>query len=316
MNVLSALLLQVEALRKDEAESALRSSRDSKLNSSGGSRPDYRLSVSFLVNPSEQSTADKINDHFPSSECQVVSVGNKRKACTSESAVNKDKTNVPCAVKKLKTESEAEQTPGCPQLLAFPPGHIDDQQHTQLVLKLWNKQQQVQKIQYLYKKKLEDNIARAKAKRHRREKVGPKSIPNSNSNSAAETIPSPSSKRIVSPQIILSLVAEWVQESRKIQFPPVNDKRRRKISLQQAYVLEKLFALEPFPTLEVKRCVATSMNMCERSITVWFQNKRARLKRLEEASPEKQEKEEITFHNLTVGNDGKLEVVMMPEFRV
>ncbi len=311
MNVLSALLLQVEALRKDEAESALRSSRDSKLNSSGGSRPDYRLSVSFLVNPSEQLPA-KINDHFPASECQVVSVGNKRKACTSESA-----TNVPGVVKKLKTESEAEQTPGCPQLLALPPGHIDDQQHTQLVLKLWNKQQQVQKIQYLYKKKLEDNIARAKAKRQRREKVGPKSIPNANnSNSAAETIPSPSSKRIVSPQIILSLVAEWVQESRKIQFPPVNDKRRRKISLQQAYVLEKLFALEPFPTLEVKKCVATSMNMCERSITVWFQNKRARLKRLEEASPEKQEKEEITFHNLTVGNDGKLEVMLMPEFRV
>ncbi len=252
---------------------------------------DIRLSVSFLINSSPASIIT------PSSASLETSGKRKASATTEHTSRNINRGSLLPQSKKLKCET-GEPSQRC----ALVPLQ---EHHTELVLRLWHKQREAQRIQYLHKKKLEEDIAKAK-----QTKLGPQTIPNTHEVNE-DTIPCP--PRIDSPQGLVSLVNEWIRETSMIEFPLVIDKRRRKISVEQAHVLEKFFALAPFPTLEAKICVANCLGISERSIAVWFQNKRARIKKLERNYPKRRKaREEMTFHNLTVGDDGKLEV--MPHF--
>ncbi len=266
------------------------------------SRVDKRLSVSFLLN----SGGDINHNHSPE-------VGQKRKNCNfSDTQAHYGSDNDDdLALKKQKIEFQQLQDHHQQHM----PSAHDQQQHAQLVLKLWHRQQQVQKIQYLYKKKQEKQMARAKQVQERDATKKPACTAPSKANTVSLVNDQITEGTAETPQALEAMVEEWIQEANRIRFNPgKEDKRRKKIAPHQVYVLDKLFAQEPFPSLEMKKLLAKSLGMCERSITVWFQNKRARLKRMEDNEKKGAKKEEITFHNLTVGNDGKLE--MMPEFRV
>jgi hypothetical protein len=106
---------------------------------------------------------------------------------------------------------------------------------------------------------------------------------------------------------------------------PTDDKckRRHRVPPGHLQVLEEVFAAEPFPHAEAKDVLARRLGMTKRSITIWFQNKRARLKRSdnETSSPIKKNKSSpsfgtksdgIVFHQLTVDTTGHLTII--PEF--
>lgn len=64
-----------------------------------------------------------------------------------------------------------------------------------------------------------------------------------------------------------------------------SQEKRRRATPQQLKLLEEVFALDPFPSREAKQLLAKRLGMDTRSITVWFQNKRARLKKFGEKNP-------------------------------
>lgn len=60
--------------------------------------------------------------------------------------------------------------------------------------------------------------------------------------------------------------------------------KRKRATPQQLKLLEEVFAVDPFPAREAKQLLAQKLGMSIRSITIWFQNKRARLKKFAEKS--------------------------------
>lgn len=61
-------------------------------------------------------------------------------------------------------------------------------------------------------------------------------------------------------------------------YNPFEVKHRRRTSKYQYRVLERAFLSDPKPTAEVRAALAAELNMTTRSIQVWFQNRRAKLK--------------------------------------
>lgn len=232
---------------------------------------------------------------------------------------------------------------------------LDPQQHTELVLKVWNRQQQVLKLQQLQQKKQELKAQRLQQRLQRKGhgKAVVESTPGSpptSSSTASPSSPTPasppsstSSADVVSAALptldeILNGADAQVDEASDEDWSNNNSnsnmkkktnsssggadakKPRRRITAQQVAVLEQVFAVEPFPGPSTKKVIAKKLGMQERSITIWFQNKRARLKRIEGGHGDNNNggsnegeggRREVTFHNLAVGFDGKLD--MLPE---
>lgn len=61
-------------------------------------------------------------------------------------------------------------------------------------------------------------------------------------------------------------------------YNPFEVKHRRRTSKSQFRVLERVFIENPKPTAEVRAALAQELNMTTRSIQVWFQNRRAKMK--------------------------------------
>jgi len=84
-----------------------------------------------------------------------------------------------------------------------------------------------------------------------------------------------------------------------------NPKKRKRASPQQVALLENIFTVEPLPNTATKQRISQELGMTPRRVTIWFQNKRARLKKT--GGKEKPKKDPFTFHHLSVGSeDGKL----------
>merc|ERR1719440_1708482 len=101
----------------------------------------------------------------------------------------------------------------------------------------------------------------------RAERVDSQSPPASPSNSwsSTETLPAPA------PQQPL---AEEGAEA------PAGRPKRCKISREQLAVLIKSFEEEPLPNFDQRQAMAKALGMTPRSVQIWFQNRRQRLKPL------------------------------------
>eukprot|EP01130_Rhizamoeba_saxonica_P013559 TRINITY_DN579_c0_g1_i1.p1 TRINITY_DN579_c0_g1~~TRINITY_DN579_c0_g1_i1.p1 ORF type:complete len:170 (-),score=37.51 TRINITY_DN579_c0_g1_i1:60-569(-) len=60
----------------------------------------------------------------------------------------------------------------------------------------------------------------------------------------------------------------------------VSKKKRYRTSNEQRIVLEETFKTEKLPNIELREALAKQLNMTPRRIQIWFQNKRAKEKRL------------------------------------
>jgi hypothetical protein len=58
-----------------------------------------------------------------------------------------------------------------------------------------------------------------------------------------------------------------------------HQEKRKRATPQQLQLLEETFSFAPFPGVEEKQLLAQRLGMSVRSVTIWFQNKRARLKK-------------------------------------
>ena len=103
------------------------------------------------------------------------------------------------------------------------------------------------------------------------ERLAPPASP-SNSWSSAETMPAPSQEQLSS-----SAGDEPSAPARP---------KRCKISREQLDVLVKSFEEEPLPNFDQRQAMAKHLGMTPRSVQIWFQNRRQRLKPTPKAAPE------------------------------
>jgi Tfp pilus assembly protein FimV len=211
--------------------------------------------------------------------------------------------------------------------------NVDVQQHTQQLLKQWHRQRQVQKMLYLQQKK------------HKKQQQQPHVLAPEQTTTTATTmippVPTFTSAAVGQPsalsaETLMALIDELLRrhvgssdaprpcaespQDKKEKAQP-GSKRRHRVPPEHLQVLEEVFAAEPFPHAEAKNELALRLGMTKRSITIWFQNKRARLKRNDEEmspsssssarSPAKSDTG-IVFHQLTVDTSGQLAII--PEF--
>ena len=102
------------------------------------------------------------------------------------------------------------------------------------------------------------------------ERLAPPASP-SNSWSSAETAPAPTQELLVSAGDEPSAPAR---------------PKRCKISREQLDVLVKSFEEEPLPNFDQRQAMAKHLGMTPRSVQIWFQNRRQRLKPTPKAAPE------------------------------
>ncbi|RKP25225.1 homeobox domain-containing protein, partial [Syncephalis pseudoplumigaleata] len=58
--------------------------------------------------------------------------------------------------------------------------------------------------------------------------------------------------------------------------PSVHSKKRNRINAGQLMVLEKAFSSSPSPSSQMRTMIAHQCRMSERSVQIWFQNRRAK----------------------------------------
>ncbi|KAI8050551.1 homeobox domain-containing protein, partial [Syncephalis plumigaleata] len=58
--------------------------------------------------------------------------------------------------------------------------------------------------------------------------------------------------------------------------PSVSSKKRNRINAGQLMVLEKAFTDSPSPSSKMRTMIANQCQMTERSVQIWFQNRRAK----------------------------------------
>ncbi|BFZ59543.1 hypothetical protein YB2330_000554 [Saitoella coloradoensis] len=75
------------------------------------------------------------------------------------------------------------------------------------------------------------------------------------------------------------------------------NKKRQRATPEQLAVLEETFAVNPSPTSKIREAVAAKINMTERSVQIWFQNRRAKVKLLQKKSEDHDSDEEIDETN-------------------
>ncbi|OLL25154.1 Homeobox protein HOY1, partial [Neolecta irregularis DAH-3] len=64
------------------------------------------------------------------------------------------------------------------------------------------------------------------------------------------------------------------------------NKKRQRATLEQLSVLEETFAVNPTPNSKVRQALAQTIQMTERSVQIWFQNRRAKMKLLQRRGAE------------------------------
>jgi hypothetical protein len=67
-------------------------------------------------------------------------------------------------------------------------------------------------------------------------------------------------------------------------------KRRRRLAPEETRILNQVFDKNPKPSSQVRAQLAQQLNMTSRAVQIWFQNRRAKLKR---------DTAEMTFHDLS-----------------
>lgn len=94
-----------------------------------------------------------------------------------------------------------------------------------------------------------------------------------------------------------------------------NKVRRNRAKGETLNILKRQFNLKPNPTPQERRQIAKLVNMNEKSVTIWFQNKRAKIKRNNRQKSIEQEQENKMYSNnnnnidnnnvMTVSNESK-----------
>ncbi|KAI5185095.1 hypothetical protein NEHOM01_0600 [Nematocida homosporus] len=74
-------------------------------------------------------------------------------------------------------------------------------------------------------------------------------------------------------------------EFKNTYYNPFHVKPRKRTSKEQLEVLEKTFATNIKPDAALRKALADKLGMTPRSVQVWFQNKRAKVKNERQASP-------------------------------
>lgn len=67
-----------------------------------------------------------------------------------------------------------------------------------------------------------------------------------------------------------------------INYNPFEVRKRKKTSNEQLNILEEAFEADNNPSLEVRKHLASELGMTQRAVTVWFQNRRAKLRTKQE----------------------------------
>ncbi|PHZ14241.1 Homeodomain-like protein, partial [Rhizopus microsporus ATCC 52813] len=68
------------------------------------------------------------------------------------------------------------------------------------------------------------------------------------------------------------------QYLKQIKSSRLTKKKRARATPDQVSVLEGVFAINISPNSKLRRQLAEQLNMNERSVQIWFQNKRAKIK--------------------------------------
>lgn len=88
-------------------------------------------------------------------------------------------------------------------------------------------------------------------------------------------------------------------------------KKRKRVNAQQLAVLEDYFAVDPMPNTLVKLKLAETLGMSPKRVQIWFQNKRARLKKGEQKKLQELQQRHaasrlLTYHNLRIDDNGHI----------
>jgi hypothetical protein len=88
-------------------------------------------------------------------------------------------------------------------------------------------------------------------------------------------------------------------------------KKRKRVNAQQLAVLEEYFAVDPMPNTLVKLKLAETLGMSPKRVQIWFQNKRARLKKGEQKKLQELQQRHaashlLTYHNLRIDDNGHI----------
>jgi uncharacterized membrane protein YgcG len=91
-------------------------------------------------------------------------------------------------------------------------------------------------------------------------------------------------------------------------------KKRKRVNAQQLAVLEECFAVDPMPNTLAKLKLAETLGMSPKRVQIWFQNKRARLKKGEQKKLQDALQQQtnharprlLTYHNLRIDDSGHI----------
>ncbi len=251
--------------------------------SNGCSHEDRRLSVAFLLNPDQSAIPSpaassqcgakrKIGEALAQQNTTILDGSCKKKrnhqSCTDPRQEQIENESHSCLSGNDGSDTAHTQLAihnnlsTSSQLHTQMQRQLNAQQHTQLVLKQWNKQQQIQKLKYLQQKKQTQDR------------------PTTINTAVLHSISALSTH--TQPKLLMPLIETLLQNanvvppcqsnaSSKINGNRKNEKRRKRITPEQLYVLEQVFALEPFPSPKIKELLSQKLSMSERSVTIWFQ---------------------------------------------
>lgn len=94
-------------------------------------------------------------------------------------------------------------------------------------------------------------------------------------------------------------------EFKNTYYNPFHVKPRKRTTKEQLEVLEKTFETNIKPDAALRKALATKLKMTPRSVQVWFQNKRAKVKNMKPL--EKKEAKEIELESLLIKKENKKE---------
>jgi hypothetical protein len=83
------------------------------------------------------------------------------------------------------------------------------------------------------------------------------------------------------------------------QPPPPNNKKRTRATPEQLAILEDTFKTNTSPNSKVREALAEKVNMSERSIQIWFQNRRAKMKAMQKRAHLMINQDTIGHHFMT-----------------
>ncbi|KAI5191841.1 hypothetical protein NEMIN01_1696 [Nematocida minor] len=96
-------------------------------------------------------------------------------------------------------------------------------------------------------------------------------------------------------------------EFKNSYYNPFHVKPRKRTSKEQLEVLEKTFETNIKPDAALRKALATKLRMTPRSVQVWFQNKRAKVKNTKAPAEKKEAEKEIELESLFIKKENKKE---------